>query len=165
VQRIGACYLRLMACAAQAGVPVLRILWNNVRVLRSHRADAVLPRARPACRPDGAQHQRGEARWSRQRAQPPDCASSTICDRIFVHTQRMRDELQTDFSIPAERIAVIPFSINNTPTTAVTGRNQTTTRLAAGDQVMLFFSQIAPTGLEYLIEHYLAFAAIRPCGW
>ena len=35
-------------------------------------------------------------------------------DHIFVHTHRMKAELETDFSVPEAKITIIPFGINNT---------------------------------------------------
>jgi len=78
----------------------------------------------------------------------------SLVHRIFVHTQRMKEELITDFAVPATKIVVIPFGINNTlPSTALTAQQA---RDALGlDQdmkVMLFFGRVVPyKGLEHLI--------------
>jgi len=157
VQRIGAYYLRLMAYAAKAGVPVLHILWNNKFEFFDRTVLMLYYRALGRRVVLTAHNINAAKRDGRDNAlnRLTLRIQYRLCDRIFVHTQRMRDELQTDFSIPAERIAVIPFGINNTtPTTAVTG-DETRRRLglAGDDRVMLFFGQIAPyKGLEYLIE-------------
>src|SRR5213078_1014177 len=43
-----------------------------------------------------------------------------FCHHIFVHTERMRSELVSDFRIPKSKVSVIPFGINNTvPNTAL----------------------------------------------
>lgn len=77
-----------------------------------------------------------------------------LCNHIFVHTQRMKGELITDFGIRASKVSVIPFGINDTiPTTEIT-TSQAKQQLGvrAGEKTLLFFGQIAPyKGLEYLI--------------
>jgi glycosyltransferase involved in cell wall biosynthesis len=78
-----------------------------------------------------------------------------LVDHIFVHTNQMRDELQADFNVSAEKITVIPFGINSTiPDTAQTPvEARERLGLAASDKVVLFFGNIAPyKGLEYLVE-------------
>lgn len=77
-----------------------------------------------------------------------------MADHIFVHTNRMKDELHDDFGIPRSKVSVIPFGINNVfRCTSVTGR-EAKQRLGLSDnqKTALFFGQIAPyKGLEYLI--------------
>jgi glycosyltransferase involved in cell wall biosynthesis len=88
-----------------------------------------------------------------------------LVDHLFVHTQEMKQALQTRFGIPAGKISVIPFGINSTvPDTAMTGE-QARRRLGleATDKVLLFFGNIAPyKGLEHLIEAMAVFAS-RVC--
>jgi D-inositol-3-phosphate glycosyltransferase len=78
-----------------------------------------------------------------------------LCNHIFVHTEKMKHELAADFGIPADRVSVIPFGINNTiPTTGLSTRDaRRQLGVEEGDKVALFFGQIAPyKGLEYLIQ-------------
>src|SRR5205814_2641245 len=43
-----------------------------------------------------------------------------LSDHIFVHTEKMKNELVFDFCIPESTVSVVPFGINNTvPDTAV----------------------------------------------
>ena len=84
-----------------------------------------------------------------------------LCDHIFVHTNKMRDELISDFSVPAEKISVIPLglssSIPNTVLTTEAARGRL--GLKAGEKAVLFFGQIAAyKGLEYLIDAFFALA-------
>src|SRR5258708_6465854 len=37
-----------------------------------------------------------------------------LSDHIFVHTNRMKEELASDFAVTADKVSVIPFGINNT---------------------------------------------------
>jgi glycosyltransferase involved in cell wall biosynthesis len=88
-----------------------------------------------------------------------------LADHIFVHTAAMKRQMQDDFSIPNEKITVIPFGINDTvPTTALTGleaRQQL--RLSATDKVLLFFGNIAPyKGLEHLAAAFAQVAREDP---
>lgn len=76
-----------------------------------------------------------------------------LTDHIFVHTEKMKSELKTDFRVPDEKVTVIPFGINNTaPKTDLTP-HQARARLGLppSSRVALFFGQIAPyKGVEYL---------------
>lgn len=84
------------------------------------------------------------------------------CDHVFLHTERMREELITQFDFPAARTSLIPFGINSTtPDTKLTGAEaRQKLGLAADDKVLLFFGNIAPyKGVEYLVD---AFAALAP---
>ncbi len=78
---------------------------------------------------------------------------------IFVHTERMRSELVSDFRIPKSKVSIIPFGINNTvPNTALsTEEAKQETGISSGDKALLFFGNIAPyKGLEYLISAFSA---------
>jgi glycosyltransferase involved in cell wall biosynthesis len=80
-----------------------------------------------------------------------------FADHIFVHTNRMKDELARDFGVCPTRITVIPFGINNAvPQTAMTSA-EARLRLGVGarDKTILFFGNIAPyKGLEYLLDAF-----------
>jgi D-inositol-3-phosphate glycosyltransferase len=77
-----------------------------------------------------------------------------LCDHIFVHTERMQRELQTDFPASASKVSIIPFGINNTlPNTSLkTAEAKQKFGLEPRHKTLLFFGNIAPyKGLEYLI--------------
>jgi D-inositol-3-phosphate glycosyltransferase len=77
-----------------------------------------------------------------------------LMDHIFVHTRKCEGELIQDFGVPASKISVIPFGINNSvPDTALTpGEARQALGLRAEDRVILFFGRIQPyKGLEYLV--------------
>ena len=81
----------------------------------------------------------------------------SLSDHIFVHTDRMKNEMISEFSIPEEKISVIPFGINNTvPNTnlsSLAAKRQL--GISGGDRTLLFFGNIAPyKGLEYLIAAF-----------
>ena len=80
-----------------------------------------------------------------------------FCDHIFVHTERMRSELISDFRVPMSKVSVIPFGINNTvPNTALsTEEAKRQIGVGSGDKALLFFGNITPyKGLEYLISAF-----------
>jgi D-inositol-3-phosphate glycosyltransferase len=82
-----------------------------------------------------------------------------FCHHIFVHSERMRSELVSDFRIPKSKVSVIPFGINNTvPNTALsTEEAKQETGVSSGDKALLFFGNIAPyKGLEYLMAAFSA---------
>ncbi len=88
-----------------------------------------------------------------------------LADHLFVHTEKMKKELENDFHIPAARVTVIPFGINNTiPVTALT-RSDARERfgIRPEEKTILFFGAIgAYKGLEYLTEAFLGLAAQDP---
>ncbi len=156
-------YLRLMRYAATARPGIFHILWNNkfeyldrTLLMAYYRllgkkivftVHNVNIRAR-----DGGDSWLNRATLKFQYRR---------CDHIFVHTEKMGQELQTDFGIPADRISLIPFGINNTvPNTALT-RDEARRHLGldAAAKTLLFFGNIAPyKGLEYLVA---AFAELQ----
>jgi D-inositol-3-phosphate glycosyltransferase len=81
-----------------------------------------------------------------------------LSDHIFVHTERMKAELLFDFSVPENKVSVIPFGINNTaPNTALTSiESKQMLGIRSGDKTMLCYGQIAPyKGLEYLVTAFI----------
>jgi glycosyltransferase involved in cell wall biosynthesis len=81
----------------------------------------------------------------------------SLCDHIFVHTERMRSELASDFRILMSKVSVIPFGINNTvPNTALsTEEAKQQIGVNSGDKALLFFGNITPyKGLECLISAF-----------
>jgi D-inositol-3-phosphate glycosyltransferase len=85
-----------------------------------------------------------------------------LCDHLFVHTPKMKDELETDFEIPTDRITVIPFGVNNSiPDTGLSSREaKERLGLADADKTILFFGRIKPyKGLHYLVD---AFQRLAP---
>lgn len=78
-----------------------------------------------------------------------------LSDHIFVHTNKMKDELVADFGISGGKVSVIPFGINNTFPRSLMNRSEARKSLGLDveEKVALFFGQIAPyKGLEYLVK-------------
>jgi glycosyltransferase involved in cell wall biosynthesis len=81
-----------------------------------------------------------------------------LCDHLFTHTERMKDELVTKFGVPASKVSVIPFGINNTIPNTNLSSAEAKRRLGvkSKDKVILFFGNIAPyKGLEYLVNAFI----------
>ncbi len=167
VARLLRYYLALMRYAASAPAQVLHILWNNKfehfdRTLLMLYYRALGHRVVMTAHNVNAARRDGRDSWLNRATLR---IQYRLCDRIFVHTQRMRDQMLEQFDVVAERVSVIPFGINDTtPKTALT-TSQARTRLALGaqDRVLLFFGQIAPyKGLEHLVAALPAAFAADP---
>lgn len=77
-----------------------------------------------------------------------------LVDHIFVHTEKMRDELTGGFGISTEKVTVIPFGVNNTVPNTDLSRGAARERLGIeeAEKVALFFGNIVPyKGVEHLI--------------
>lgn len=80
-----------------------------------------------------------------------------MCDHLFVHTNRMKQELISGFDADPGKVAVIPFGINHTvPDTPLTGAEaREYLGLEPAHRVILFFGNIAPyKGLEFLVDAF-----------
>jgi glycosyltransferase involved in cell wall biosynthesis len=80
-----------------------------------------------------------------------------LCDHIFVHSDRMKSELVSDFCIAESKVSVVPFGINNTvPDSSLSiAEAKRLLGISGGDRTLLFFGNIAPyKGLEYLISAF-----------
>jgi len=80
-----------------------------------------------------------------------------LTDHIFVHTEKMKLELVEEFNVPAARVTVIPFGINNAvPNTSLTsGEAKQRLGLRQDEKTILFFGNITPyKGLEYLVAAF-----------
>ncbi len=80
-----------------------------------------------------------------------------LVDHIFVHTEKMKNELLEDFGVQGRKVAVIPFGINNSvPDTDLTPA-QAKRRLGVqdGERAILFFGNIGPyKGLDFLVAAF-----------
>jgi D-inositol-3-phosphate glycosyltransferase len=84
-----------------------------------------------------------------------------LADHIFVHTEKMRTELRTDFGVADIKSSVIPLPVNNTvPNTALTATEaRRRLGLVGSQKVVLFYGRIAPyKGLEYLLDAFALLA-------
>jgi D-inositol-3-phosphate glycosyltransferase len=80
-----------------------------------------------------------------------------LADHLFVHTEKMKQELIGEFGVQATRISVIPLGINNfapqTDLTPAEAKRQLGIR--QDEKAILFFGRITPyKGLEILVEAF-----------
>jgi glycosyltransferase involved in cell wall biosynthesis len=86
-----------------------------------------------------------------------------LVDHLFVHTERMKRELNEQFDVCGAKISVIPFGINNSVPQTDLGLEGARHQLGipAEDRTILFFGNIAPyKGLEYLIDAFRQIMAV-----
>jgi D-inositol-3-phosphate glycosyltransferase len=87
------------------------------------------------------------------------------CDHIFLHTEKMRAQLISEFGVPESKTTVIPFGLNTTVPDTILTPEAARLRLGLGAQekVLLFFGNIAPyKGVEYLVDAFLEYAQRDP---
>jgi D-inositol-3-phosphate glycosyltransferase len=85
-----------------------------------------------------------------------------LTDQIFVHTEKMKDELVQEFGTSPDRVAIIPFGINIlVPDTELTTAGaKRRLGIQADERVILFYGRIVPyKGLECLVEAFHRLAA------
>jgi glycosyltransferase involved in cell wall biosynthesis len=152
-------YFRLICYAAKAKPAIFHILWNNKieifdrtllmlyykflgkrLVFTAHNVDK--------SKRDGEQSflNRFSLRWQYR-----------LSDHIFVHTEKMKSELVTEFGVAKEKVSVIPFGINNTvPNTSLSAADaKQQLGINKDEKTLLFFGNIAPyKGLEYLVAAF-----------
>jgi glycosyltransferase involved in cell wall biosynthesis len=88
-----------------------------------------------------------------------------LADHIFVHTQKMKDELVREFGVRAEAVTILRHPINDAfPDTDLTPA-EAKRRLGIGDadKTLLFLGRITPyKGLEYLLDAFERLCAGDP---
>jgi D-inositol-3-phosphate glycosyltransferase len=85
-----------------------------------------------------------------------------LCDRIFVHTKKMKDELCQDFGVPERAVTVIRHPINNAFPDTKLSPSEAKQRLGLRDdeKAILFFGRIRPyKGIEHLLAAFRKLAA------
>lgn len=157
--RVSAYYLRLIRYAAMARTEIFHILWHNKFVLFDRTillgyyrllGKSVVITAHNV---NAGKRDRNDSWLNRFSLK----AEYLLSDHIFVHTQRMKEELVAEFDISAEKITVIPFGINNTvPDTSLSqSEARQRLRLRQEHKVLLFFGNIAPyKGVEHLVTAF-----------
>jgi len=80
-----------------------------------------------------------------------------FCDSIFVHTEKMKDELRDDFDVDEKAITVIRYPLNNAlPDTELTSA-EAKGRLGVRqeERTILFLGRIRPyKGIEFLLDAF-----------
>jgi D-inositol-3-phosphate glycosyltransferase len=149
-------YVRLIAYAWNARPKVFHILWNNkieyidrtilmfyYRILG--KMVAITAHNVNKARRDGCDSKMNRLSLKIQ---------YRLADHIFVHTNKMKDELLKDFGVSEKAVTVIPFGINNAVPNSNLTRDEAKRRLGIGEgeKTILFFGNIRPSkGLDYLL--------------
>ena len=157
VSRILRYYARLISYAAKARPKIFHVLWNNkfeyfdrtllMLYYRILGKQVVLT----AHNVNARKRDKSDSFLNRLTLR----IQYELCSKIFVHTEKMKEELIEDFDIRDERIKVIPFGINNAvPDTSLTALEaKKRLGLREDEKAILFFGRITPyKGLEYLID-------------
>jgi D-inositol-3-phosphate glycosyltransferase len=155
--RILVYYARLVRYAAQARPSILHILWNNRfelvdRTLLMIYYRSLGKRLILTAHNVNAAARNGTDSWLNRLSLR---IQYRLCHHLFVHTDAMKRQLVAHFAVPAERVTVIPFPVNDTVPTTGMNREAARQRLGIGSdcRALLFFGQIAPyKGLEYLVQ-------------
>jgi glycosyltransferase involved in cell wall biosynthesis len=88
-----------------------------------------------------------------------------LTEHLFVHTEKMKQELMQEFGVESARITVIPFGINNAvPNTSLTPADaKKRLGLLEGEKAILFFGNITPyKGIEYLVAAFKLLSSRDP---
>lgn len=159
ISRISRYYSRLMGYSATASPEVFHILWNN----RFELFDRTLLMC--FYRLLGKKVVLTAHNVNTRRRDADDSALNRfslriqyrLANHIFVHTEKMKRELMSEFGVPALRVTTVAYGINNAvPNTRLTSAEA---RQALGirdtEKVILFFGNIRPSkGLEYLVDAF-----------
>ena len=164
ILRVVKCYVRLIRYAAGAQTKIFHILWNN----KVHYFDRTILMLYykfmgkkvvfTAHNVNAGQRDGRDSLLNRLTLR----MQYKLADHIFVHTDKMRDELLNGFGVSPDSITVIPFGVNNSvPDTNLT-YSQARQRLGIekGMRTILFFGAVRQyKGLEYLVD---AFRQLKP---
>jgi glycosyltransferase involved in cell wall biosynthesis len=157
VRRILKYYVRLLAYSLRARPRIFHILWNNKFELLDRTVLMLYYRlcgrkvVFTAHNVNAARRDSRDSMLNRVTLR----IQYRLAHHIFVHTEKMKQELHRDFGVREDRVSVIPFGINNTsPRTSLTPTEaKQRVGLPVQDLALLFFGQIAPyKGLEYLVD-------------
>ena len=157
-------YGRLMRYAARSTPKLLHILWNN-KIEWFDRTILMLYYKALGKRVALTAHNVNQARRDAKDS-PLNRLTLKIqyrlCDHIFVHTQKMKDELCQDFGVAEKAVTVIRHPINNAfPDTELTPiEAKRRLGLREDEKTVLFFGRIRPyKGIEHLLAAFRPLAA------
>jgi D-inositol-3-phosphate glycosyltransferase len=160
-------YARLMRYAARSKPRILHILWNNKIELFDR---TILMIYYKLCGKKIAftAHNVNQARRDAKDSLVNRLTlriQYQLCDHIFVHTKKMKDELCQDFGVAEKAVTVIRHPLNNAfPDTDLTpSEAKKRLDLRYDEKAVLFFGRIRPyKGIEHLLAAFNLLAAGRP---
>lgn len=152
-------YFRLIAYAWSARPEIFHILWNN-RILWFDRTVLTLyyrmlgkKIVLTAHNVNKARRDQRDSWWNRLTLK----IQYRLAQNIFVHTQKMKDELIEDFNVPAKAVTIISYGINNAvpPTTMTPMEAKHRLGVSQFEKTILFFGNMrASKGLDYLLSAF-----------
>ena len=157
VYRVLAYYGRLLQYAASARPGIFHLLWNNKieffdRTILMLYYRGLGKRIVFTAHNVNARQRDGKDNWLNRLSLD---IQYRLSSHIFVHTEKMKQQLQDGFGVPDDKVSVIPFGINNTvPNSALTaGQAKERLGLARDEKVLLLFGGITPyKGFEYVVD-------------
>ena len=159
VRRVLNYYVRLVRYAAMARPKLFHILWNNKFQFLDRTLLMLYYRllgkriAFTAHNVNAAKRDLNDSFLNRISLK----IQYRLSDHIFVHTEKMKSELVSGFSVRKGKVSVIPFGINETvPNTSLsTAEAKRQVGVSSSEKALLFFGNIAPyKGLEYLVAAF-----------
>jgi glycosyltransferase involved in cell wall biosynthesis len=159
-------YARLMRYAARSKPKLLHILWNN-KIEWFDRTILMMYYKALGKRVALTAHNVNQARRDAKDSLLNRITLRVqyrLCDHIFVHTQKMKDELCRDFGVAEKAVTVIRHPINNAfPDTDLTPPEaKRRLGLLDDEKAVLFFGRIRPyKGIEHLLAAFRPLAADR----
>jgi glycosyltransferase involved in cell wall biosynthesis len=160
-------YARLLHYAAAAEPTVFHILWNSRLELFDRTVLMLYYRllgkriALTAHNINARERDGGDSLINRSTLR----LQYHLVDHIFVHTDKMKRQLETDFGVADAKVSIIPFGVNSSvPVTTLT-RSEARRQLGltGPEKTILFFGNIAPyKGVEYLVEAMILLARTAP---
>jgi len=152
-------YARLIRYAARSKPGILHILWNN-KFEYFDRTILMLYYKLLGKKIALTAHNVNQAKRDLQDSLPNRLTLKIqyrLSDHIFVHTQKMKDELCQDFAVPEKAVTIIRHAINNAfPDTGLTpaeAKRQLGVR--EGEKAILFLGRIRPyKGIEHLLAAF-----------
>src|SRR5580704_13696272 len=152
-------YARLMRYAARSKPRILHILWNNKIELYDRTMLMVYYKVcgkRIAFTAHNVNQARRDAKDSLLNRITLRIQYQ-LCDHIFVHTKKMKDELCQDFAVAEKAVTVIRHPINDAfPDTDLTpSQAKRQLGLQENEKAVLFFGRIRPyKGIEHLLAAF-----------
>ncbi len=159
VSRLLAYYVRLVAYAWDARPKIFHILWNN-RIEWFDRTFLMMYYKALGKKIVITVHNVNEARRDRRDSLMNRLSLKIqykMADHLFVHTEKMKDELVKEFGIAAKAVAVIPYGINNAVPRNDLTLSEAKSRLGINsfERTILFFGNLRPSkGLDYLLAAF-----------
>jgi glycosyltransferase involved in cell wall biosynthesis len=157
VHRVVSAYFQLIAYAARTDATLFHILWHNKFPLFDRTVLTIYYKALgkklifTAHNVDTAERDGTSGPVTRASLRFMYRAT----DHIFVHTSKMKQQLQQQFALDGAKISVIPFGMNTVVPKSDITQAQARRRLGIGasERVALFFGNLAPyKGLEHLVR-------------